>query len=99
MATDWTSPERQKKEYMTYTVNFEAKNTKNVTMNYILEGEGKYVEQQKEIQTKTVNGEEVSVYVRSAARDVWNGTRKRHRKCSRIKNTLKIQLIPQTPMR
>jgi hypothetical protein len=71
MATDWTSPERQRKEYMTYVVNFEAKNIKNVTMNYILEGEGKFIEQQKEIQTKTINGEEVNVYVRSAPRDVY----------------------------
>jgi hypothetical protein len=71
MATDWTSPERQKKEYMTYTVNFEAKDTDNVTMNYILEGEGMYVEQQKEIQRKTVNGEVVNVYVRSSPRDVY----------------------------
>jgi hypothetical protein len=69
MAPDWTSPEREKKEYMTWTVNFEAKNTKNVTMNYILETEGKYVEQQKEMQTKTINGEEVNVYVRSTSRD------------------------------
>ena len=46
MATDWSSPERQKKEYMTWTVNFEAKDTDNVTMNYILETEGMYVEQQ-----------------------------------------------------
>ena len=53
IATDWSSPERQKNEYMTTTINFEAKNTKNVTMNYILETEGMYVEQQKEIQTKT----------------------------------------------
>ncbi len=71
MAPDWTSPERQKKEYMMVTVNFEAKNTKNVTMNYILEGEGKFVEQTKEMQTKTVNGEEVNVYVRGASRDVY----------------------------
>ena len=69
MAIDWSSPERQKKEYMTWTINFEARNTRNITMNYILEGEGKYTEQQKEIQTKTVNGEEVDVYVRSAPRD------------------------------
>ena len=69
MATDWTSPERQKKEYMTYTVNFEAKDTDNVTMNYILETEGMYVEQQKEIQRKTVNSEVVNVYVRSTPRD------------------------------
>ncbi len=69
MATDWSSPERQKKEYMTWTVNFEAKNTDNVTMNYILETQGMYVEQQKEIQRKTVNGELVNVYVRSAPRD------------------------------
>jgi len=72
MATDWTSPERQKKEYMIVTVNFEAKNTKNVTMNYILEGEGKFVEQTKEIQTKTNSkGEEVNVFVRGASRDVY----------------------------
>ena len=69
MATDWSSPERQKKEYMTWTVNFEAKNTDNVTMNYILETEGMYVEQQKDIQRKTVNGELVNVYVRSAPCD------------------------------
>jgi hypothetical protein len=71
MAPDWTSPERLKKEYMMVTVNFEAKNTKNVTMNYILEGEGKFVEQTKEMQTKTVNGEEVNVYVRGAQRDTY----------------------------
>ena len=56
---------------MTTTINFEAKNTKNVTMNYILETEGMYVEQQKEIQTKTINGEEVNVYVRSSPRDAY----------------------------
>jgi len=72
MAPDWTNPERRKKEYMMVTVNFEAKNTKNVTMNYILEGEGKFVEQTKEIQTKTNSkGEEFDVYVRGSPRDVY----------------------------
>jgi hypothetical protein len=71
MAPDWTSPERQRKEYMMTTVNFEAKTIKNVTMNYILEGEGKFIEQQKEIQTKTINGEDVNAYVRSAPREMY----------------------------
>jgi hypothetical protein len=31
MGPDWTSPERQRKEYMMATVNFEAKTIKNVT--------------------------------------------------------------------
>jgi hypothetical protein len=41
MAPDWTDPERQKKEYMIVNVNFEAKNTKYVTMNYLLEEQEK----------------------------------------------------------
>jgi hypothetical protein len=40
-------------------------------MNYILEGEGKFAEQTKEMQTKTVNGEEVNVYVRGAPRGTY----------------------------
>jgi hypothetical protein len=71
MAPDWTDPERQKKEYMIVNVNFEAKNTKYVTMNYLLEEQGKFVEQTKEIQTKTVNGEEVNVYVKDNPRDTY----------------------------
>jgi hypothetical protein len=54
---------------MMVNVNFEAKNTKNVT--YLLEGQGKLVEQTKEIQTKTLNGEEVNVYVRGNPRDTY----------------------------
>jgi hypothetical protein len=46
--------------------------TKNVTMNYLLEDQGKFVEQTKEMQTKTVKGEEVNVYVRGAARDTYS---------------------------
>jgi hypothetical protein len=71
MAPDWKDPERRKKEYMMVNINFEAKNTKNVTMNYLLEDQGKFVEQTKEIQTKTVNGEEVNVYVRGASWDAF----------------------------
>ena len=58
-----------------------------------------YVEQQKEIQTKTINGEEVNVYVRSARRDrhsqEWD-KKKAQEMLTNKKYFGKIRLISQT---
>ena len=73
LAVDWNSPKRERKEYMYFTLQLEAKNFKNNTIKYILENEGKFIEQQKEIQTKRdqKTGEDVDVYVRTTPRDVY----------------------------
>ncbi len=73
MAVDWNSPKRETKEYKYFTLQLEAKNFKNNTIKYILENEGKFIEQQKEIQTKRdqKTGEDVDVYIRTTPRDVY----------------------------
>jgi hypothetical protein len=72
MAVDWDSPKRERKEYMYYTTQWEAKNHKNNTIKYIQEHEGKFIQQTKEIVTKTnPQGEDVDVYVRGSPRDVY----------------------------
>jgi hypothetical protein len=72
MAVDWDSPKRERKEYMYYTTQWEAKNHKNNTIRYILENEGRYTQQTKEIVTKTnAKGQDVDVYVKGRAREVY----------------------------
>jgi hypothetical protein len=72
MAVDWDSPKRERKEYIYYTTQWEAKNHKNNTIKYILEHEGRYTQQIKEIVTKTnAKGEDVDVYVKGTAREVY----------------------------
>jgi len=71
MAVDWDSPKRERKEYMYYTTQWEAKNHKNNTIRYILENEGRHTQQTKEIVTKTnAKGQGVDVYVKSRASEV-----------------------------
>ena len=72
VAVDWDSPKRERKEYMYYTTQWQAKNHKNNTIKYILEHEGRYTQQTKEIVTKTnAKGEDVDVYVKGTAREVY----------------------------
>jgi hypothetical protein len=70
MAVDHSSPTHQKKEYMTYTVDVEAKDWLGNTIRYTHEFEGKIIEQTKQIQT-TLNpqtGEHIQQYHQSAPR-------------------------------
>jgi hypothetical protein len=71
MAIDWTSPERQRREYYHYLTHWEAKNFKNNTIRYTLESQGKFIEQTKQIETRRdqKTGEDVDVYVRGTPRE------------------------------
>ncbi len=74
MAVDHSSPTHQKKEYMTYTCDCEAKDWLGNTIRYLHEFEGKWTEQTKQIQT-TLNpqtGEHIQQYHKSAPRTSYN---------------------------
>ena len=73
MAVDWSSPKREKKEYMYYTTDWEAKDHLNNTIKCQHEAEGKYIQQTKEIRT-TLNretGEELVQYIKGQSREVY----------------------------
>jgi hypothetical protein len=74
MAPDWNSPKRERKEYMYFTLQLEAKNFKNNTIRYTLEAQSKYVEQTKQIETRRdqKTGEDVDVYVRGTPRECYS---------------------------
>jgi hypothetical protein len=72
MAIDWDSPKREKKEYLYYTTEWEAKDHLNNTIKCSHEAEGKYMQQTKETRTKlNPNGEELVQYIRGPAREVY----------------------------
>jgi hypothetical protein len=72
MAVDWESPKRERKEYMYFNLQLEAKDHLNNTIRCSHEAEGKYMQQTKETKTKlNPNGEELVQYVRGSAREVY----------------------------
>ena len=72
MAVDWDSPKCERKEFMYYTTEWEAKDHLNNTIRCSHEPEGKFMQQTKETRTKlNPNGEELVQYVRGPAREVY----------------------------
>lgn len=72
MAVDWDSPKRERKEYLYYTTQWEAKDHLNNTIRCSHEHEGRYIQQTKETRTKlNPNGEELVQYIRGPAREVY----------------------------
>jgi hypothetical protein len=75
MAPDWDSPKRERKEYMYYTTQWEAKDHLGSTIKCFHEAEGKYTEQTKEIRTRldpnSKTGEHIQEYHRGVAREVY----------------------------
>jgi hypothetical protein len=72
MAVDWESPKRERKEYLYYTVELEAKNRLGNIDKCSHEHEGKYIQQTKFIKTRiNSTGEEEAYYERSAPRDAY----------------------------
>jgi hypothetical protein len=72
MAVDWDSPKRERKEYMYYTMQWEAKNHLNNTSKCPHEHEGRYIQQTKETRTRlNPNGEELVQYIRGPPREVY----------------------------
>jgi hypothetical protein len=73
MAVDWSSPKRERKEYMYYTTQWEAKNYLGNTIRCTHEAEGKFIQQTKQIVT-TLNretGEHIQDYHMGSPRDVY----------------------------
>jgi hypothetical protein len=73
MAVDHDSPKRERKEYMYYTTQWEAKNWLGNTIRHTHEAEGKYTQQTKELKT-TLNpqtGEHIQDYHMGSPRDVY----------------------------
>jgi hypothetical protein len=52
MAVDWDSPKRERKEYLYYTTEWEAKDHHNNTIRSNSHTKGKYTQQTKNIKTK-----------------------------------------------
>ena len=73
MAVDWDSPKRERKEYMYYTTEWEAKDWLGNTIRCTHESEGKYTQQTKEIKTRlnSQTGEHIQDYHRGAAREAY----------------------------
>ena len=72
MVPDMTNPKRPRREQMTYTTQWEAKNHRNQVIRYIHEHQGKHQEQTKQIQTRRhSNGEEYDIYVKGVPIDVY----------------------------
>jgi hypothetical protein len=72
MATDLSSPKRERKEYMYFTTEWQAKDHRNNTLRSNSHTEGKFTQQTKETVTKynQSTGEELVQYVRGPPRDV-----------------------------
>jgi hypothetical protein len=72
LATDISSPKRERKEFFYYTTEWEAKDHHNNTIRSNTHTEGKYTQQTKETRTKLNRdtGEELVQYVRGPSRDV-----------------------------
>jgi hypothetical protein len=75
MAVDWDSPKRERKEYMYYTTEWEAKDFLGNTIRCSHEAEGKYTQQTKQIQTRlnpnSETGEQIQEYHMGVARDAY----------------------------
>jgi hypothetical protein len=73
LATDLSSPKRERKEYFYYTTEWEAKDHRNNTIRSNSHTEGKFTQQTKEIVTNfnQSTGEELVQYVRGPAREVY----------------------------
>ena len=70
MAVDWDSPKRERKEYMYYTTEWEAKDRLGNPIHSNTHTEGKYTQQTKIIKTKlNASNEEEAYYERSAPRE------------------------------
>jgi hypothetical protein len=73
MAVDWESPKRERKEYLTFTTEWEAKDRLGNTLRCSHENEGKYTQQTKQIKTKynSNSREEEAYYEKGVPRDVY----------------------------
>jgi hypothetical protein len=75
MAVDWDSPKRERKEYMYFSTQWEAKDFLGNTIRGSNEAEGKYTRQTKEIKTRldpnSKTGEHIQEYHRGVARDAY----------------------------
>ena len=75
MAVDWDSPKRERKEYMYYSTQWEAKDFLGNTIRCSNEREGRYTKQTKEIKTrldpKSKTGEHIQEYHKGTPRDAY----------------------------
>jgi hypothetical protein len=75
MAVDWLSPKRERKEYLYYTTQWEAKDFLGNTIRCSNEAEGKYTQQSKEIKTRldpnSKTGEHIQEYHKGVPRDAY----------------------------
>jgi len=75
MAVDWESPKRERKEYMYYTTQWEAKDHLGNTIRSNEHIEGKHTQQTKEIKTrldpKSKTGEHIQEYHKGVPRDAY----------------------------
>jgi hypothetical protein len=73
MEVDWDSPKRERKEYMYYTTEWEAKDRLGNPIKCPHEHEGRFTEQTREIKTKynPDTKEEEAYYERGAPREVY----------------------------
>ena len=73
MAVDHNSPKRERKEYMYYTTEWEAKNWLGNTIRHTHEAEGKYTQQTKEINTRLnpQTGEHIQDYHMGSPREAY----------------------------
>jgi hypothetical protein len=75
MAVDWSSPKRERKEYLYYTTHWEAKDFLGNTIRCSNDAEGKYTQQTKEIKTRldpnSKTGEHIQEYHRGVPRDAY----------------------------
>jgi hypothetical protein len=73
MAVDWESPKRERKEYLYYTTQWEAKDHHNNTIRSNSHTEGKFIQQTKFIKTKynSSTKEEEPYYEKGVPRDAY----------------------------
>jgi hypothetical protein len=73
MAVDHSSPKRERKEYMYYTTEWEAKNWLGNTIRHIHEAEGKFTQQTRQIVTRLnpQTGEHIQDYHMGSPRDAY----------------------------
>jgi hypothetical protein len=73
MTVDWESPKRERKEYLYYTTQWEAKDRLGNTIRCSHENEGKYTQQTKHIKTKynSSSKEEEAYCEKGSPRDVY----------------------------
>ena len=73
MAVDHNSPKRERKEYMYYTTEWEAKNWLGNTIRHTHEAEGKYTQQTKEVNTRlnSQTGEHIQDYHMGSPREAY----------------------------